>query len=148
VLRPHPRIAGFLGRALSHEFLAVQQYLVQSRLCRLWGWQDWAESFARESREELEHAGLLSDQLLRMGIAPSAGTLRPSRPGRDLREMLEQDVAIEWSAVELYAEALDFSQRMRDAPTASLFAQLLEDEKGHLMHLQETISSLGTHHGH
>ncbi|MDD3759661.1 MAG: ferritin-like domain-containing protein [Acidithiobacillus sp.] len=148
MLRPHPRIAGFLGRALSHEFLAVQQYLVQSRLCRLWGWQDWAESFARESREELEHAGLLSDQLLRMGIAPSAGTLRPSRPGRDLREMLEQDVAIEWSAVELYAEALDFSQRMRDAPTASLFAQLLEDEKGHLMHLQETISSLGTHHGH
>ncbi|MGE0048466.1 MAG: bacterioferritin [Acidithiobacillus sp.] len=147
-MRPHPRIAGFLGRALSHEFLAVQQYLVQSRLCRLWGWQDWAESFARESREELEHAGLLSDQLLRMGIAPSAGTLRPSRPGRDLREMLEQDVAIEWSAVELYAEALDFSQRMRDAPTASLFAQLLEDEKGHLMHLQETISSLGTHHGH
>ncbi|XTI73299.1 ferritin-like domain-containing protein [Acidithiobacillus sp. AC3] len=148
MLRLHPRIAGFLGQALSHEFLAVQQYLVQSRLCRLWGWQDWAESFARESREELEHAGLLSDQLLRMGIAPSAGTLRPSRPGRDLREMLDQDVAIEWSAVELYAEALDFSQRMRDERTASLFAQLLEDEKGHLVHLQETISSLGTHHGH
>ena len=94
-MRPHPRIVGFLGRALSHEFLAVQQYLVQSRLCGLWGWKDWAESFAQESREELTHAGLLSDQLLRYGIAPSAGTLRPSRPGRDLREMLEQDQEIE-----------------------------------------------------
>ncbi|MEY2341676.1 bacterioferritin [Acidithiobacillus sp. IBUN Pt1247-S3] len=142
-MRPHPRIAGFLGRALSHEFLAVQQYLVQSRLCGLWGWQDWAASFAKESREELEHAGLLSDHLLRIGIAPSAGTLRPSRPGRDLREMLEQDMAIEWSAVELYAEALDFSRRVRDEGVAQLFAHLLADEQGHLKHLQETINSLG-----
>ena len=148
-MRPHPRIAGFLGRALSHEFLAVQQYLVQSRLCRLWGWQAWAESFAKEAREELEHAGLLSDHLLLMGIAPSAGTLRPSRPGRDLREMLEQDMEIEWSAVELYAQALDFSRRVRDEGAAKLFAHLLADEQGHLAHLQEMITSLGAaDHGH
>ncbi|WP_248885135.1 ferritin-like domain-containing protein [Igneacidithiobacillus siniensis] len=147
-MRPHPRVVGFLGQALNHEFLAVQQYLVQSRLCRLWGWQDWADSFAKESREELEHAGMLSDQLLRSGVAPSAGSLRPSRPGRDLREMLEQDLAIEWSAVELYAEALGFSRRVRDDQAAGLFAQLLEDEQGHLAHLQETIASMtGAAHG-
>ncbi len=141
-MRPHPRIVGFLGQALNHEFLAVQQYLVQSRLCALWGWQDWSATFAKESREELEHAGLLSEQLLRFGVSPSAGNLRPSRPGRDLREMLEQDLEIEWSAVELYAEALDFAKRQRDTATASLFARLLEDEKEHLQHLQETIATM------
>ncbi|MCE5360240.1 MAG: bacterioferritin [Acidithiobacillus sp.] len=144
----HPRVIGFLGRALNHEFMAVQQYLVQSRLCALWGMQDWADQFAHEAREELEHAGLLSDQLLRLGIAPSAGSLRPSRPGRDLREMLEQDQEIEVAAVELYAEAAAFARRLRDEASAALFARLLEDEQGHLAHLGHVLAGLrGNGHG-
>ena len=33
----HPRILGFLGRALSLELTAVQQYMTQASLVELWG---------------------------------------------------------------------------------------------------------------
>lgn len=34
---PHPRILGYLGRALSLELTAVQQYMTQASLLELWG---------------------------------------------------------------------------------------------------------------
>lgn len=135
----HPRIIGFFTRALAHEYTAVQQYRTQSSLCTLWGMADWAEYFRNESREELDHAGILSQQLLLMGIAPTGAQLRPPRPGRDLREMLTHDQDLEFSAVQLYSEAQNFSERMRDIPSAEVFAHLRADEEGHMRSLAEML---------
>ncbi|MDA8360949.1 MAG: ferritin-like domain-containing protein [Gammaproteobacteria bacterium] len=141
-MRNHPRIIGFLGQALNHEYGAVQQYLTQASLCTLWGLRDWAETFLQESREELGHADLLNQRLLVMGIAPSGGQLRPPRPGRDLRDMLLHDVDLEAAAVDLYSEAEAFATRLRDPEAAALFARLRRDEEGHLQHLQESLAHL------
>jgi len=142
-MRNHPRIIGFLGQALNHEFTAIQQYLTQASLCTLWGEREWAQSFREESREELGHADLLSQRLLLLGIAPNAAQLRPPRPGRDLWEMLQQDADLELRAVELYAEAEAVATRLRDPDSAALFARLCRDEQEHLQHLQETLGALG-----
>ncbi len=135
-MQPHPRIIGFLGQALNHEYCAIQQYLTQASLCTLWGLGDWAGSFRHEAREELGHADLLNQRLLRIGMAPSAGTLRPPRPGRDLDEMLRQDADLEQAAVDLYAEAAACAARLRDHETAALFDRLRADEEEHLRHLE------------
>lgn len=136
----HPRIIGFFTRALSHEYTAVQQYRTQSSLCTLWELSDWAQYFRNEAREELDHAGILSEQLLLKGIAPTGAQLRPPRPGRDLREMLVHDQELEFSAVQLYSEAQDFSERMRDMASAQVFAALRVDEEGHLRALAEMLA--------
>ncbi len=141
-MRNHPRITGFLLQALTHEYTAVQQYLTQSSLCSLWGLAEWAGSFRNEAREELDHAGMLAQHLLLLGVAPGAGQMRPPRPGRDLLEMLEQDRDIEAAAVDLYAEALAFAHRIREERVAHLFARLLQDEQEHLQHLDGMIVRL------
>ncbi len=143
-MRNHPRITGFLLQALTHEYTAVQQYLTQSSLCTLWGMAEWASSFRNEAREELEHAGMLAQHLLLLGIAPGAGQMRPPRPGRDILEMLEQDRDIEAAAVDLYAEALAFARRLREEKIAYLFGRLLQDEQDHLQHLDSVIVRLET----
>ncbi|WP_298140117.1 ferritin-like domain-containing protein [Acidiferrobacter sp.] len=138
----HPRVTGFLTRALNHEYSAVQQYVAQAAVCTLQGRADWAQSFRDEAREELAHAEALSGQLLMAGIAPCAGSLRAARPGRDLDEMLERDCDLEQAAVNLYAEAASVSMRLRDREAAELFAALKADEEEHLRHLRELRAAL------
>ena len=41
----HPRVLGYLGRALSLELSAVQQYMTQASLLSLWGQAAAAERF-------------------------------------------------------------------------------------------------------
>ena len=50
------RVLGYLGRALSLEFSAVQLYSTQARLVATWGLAEPAERLKNESREEMEHA--------------------------------------------------------------------------------------------
>ncbi len=126
-----PRTLGWLQRALTHEMRAVQQYLAQSVLVRLWGDAALAAEFRREADEELEHAERLMGQLIRLGVAPGAAALPPARLGRTRSELLAANHALECEAVRLYADALAHAQRQRDEDAAYLFEGLLADERRH-----------------
>ncbi|MCW5599691.1 MAG: ferritin [Nitrosomonas sp.] len=126
------RTLGWLTRALTHEMSAVQQYLAQSVLARLWGDPIKAEKFHQEAIEELKHAERLMEHLILLGIAPSAGNLMPARLGRNWDEMLAADRVLEVNAVHLYKDALLHSQRIRDSATAALLESILSDEIAHI----------------
>lgn len=135
IMASDPRTLGWLQRALTHELRAVQQYLAQSVLARLWGDAALADELRREADEELEHAERLMAQLIRLGVAPNAAALPPARLGRAPAELLAADLALEIEAVQLYTDALAHAQRQRDAGTAQLFAGLLADEQRHVEEL-------------
>ncbi|OZB77257.1 MAG: ferritin [Thiomonas sp. 14-64-326] len=138
------RTLGWLTRALGHEMTAVQQYLAQSVLARLWGDAALAAELRREALEELDHASALMEQLILHGIAPCAGNLPPARLGRSPAELQGHDAQLETSAVHLYADALRHAQRVRDGESAALFARLLNEESQHLQRVQHTE---GASHG-
>ena len=48
----HPRVLGYLGRALSLELTAVQQYMTQASLAETWGDADTARRLREETVEE------------------------------------------------------------------------------------------------
>jgi bacterioferritin len=138
----NPRLAGYLTQALDHEFSVVQQYLTQACLCELWGEAGLAAYFRKEANEEQGHAARLIGHLLSLGLAPNGTRLKPVRPGRDLREMLLLDRGLELDAVRLYQDALHYARRCRDEVAATLFAELLADEQGHLAELDRMLSEL------
>jgi len=138
-----PRTLGWLSRALSHEMRAVQQYLAQSVLARLWGDEALAKKLRHEAVEELSHAERLMERLIECGIAPSAGNLHPARLGRSADELLGADRELEVDAVRLYQEAVAHAQRMRDPATAALLAAILAEEMAHV----QDIDSLRNTHG-
>ncbi len=137
----NPRIAAYLGRALSHEMNAVQMYLTQAKLCELWGMQERAEQLRRDAGEELDHAGRLISRMLTLGLLPNGTQLNPARPGRDPHEMLELDWHLEAEAVRLYDEAVRYCERNRDPETAQLFMELMKDEQEHLACLDRLLAS-------
>jgi bacterioferritin len=139
-----PRTLGWLARALTHEMSAVQQYLAQSVLARLWGDEALATHLRHEAVEELEHAERLMERLILMGVAPSAGNLPPARLGRSVDDLLAADRTLEVDAVRLYQQALAHAQRMRDDDSAALLADILNEE---IAHVQEIDGMAGQVHG-
>ncbi|MHB8915102.1 MAG: ferritin-like domain-containing protein [Thiobacillus sp.] len=127
-----PRTLGWLSRALSHEMRAVQQYLAQSVVARLWGDETLSKNLRREAVEEMVHAERLMERLIVLGVAPSAGNLPPARLGRNANELLDADHALEIDAVRLYEEALVHTRRMRDTDSAALLEDILGEEIAHV----------------
>lgn len=140
-----PRTLGWLARALTHEMAAVQQYLAQSVLARLWGDETLAAHLRREAVEELEHAERLMERLIRLGVAPSAGNLPPARLGRTVEDLLAADRTLEVDAVHLYQQAVAHAQRMRDGDNAALLADILQEEMAHVQEIDGMRSGEARH---
>lgn len=130
-----PRTLGWLARALTHEMGAVQQYLAQSVLARLWGDDTLAAKLRHEAVEELGHAERLMERLILLGVAPSAGNLPPARLGRSADDMLAADRILEVDAVRLYQQAVAHAERMRDGDNAALLADILAEEMAHVQEI-------------
>lgn len=138
-----PRTLGWLSRALTHEMSAVQQYLAQSVLARLWGDETLSKQLRREAVEEMTHAERLMERLIQLGVAPSAGNLPPARLGPNVDALLSADRTLEVDAVRLYQKALAHAKRMRDTESAALLEDILREEVAHVQELDAIRSAHG-----
>lgn len=140
----HPRVLGYLGRALSLELSAVQQYMTQSALAELWGETAAAERFRQETSEELRHAERLVQRMLQLGVAPAASQLRPVGHAADLEGLLHLDVDLEQDLIHHYAEAMRFCLLIGDGNNEAFFRSLRDEEQHHGVELDAWLESLGT----
>ncbi len=141
----HPRVLGYLGRALSLELSAVQQYMTHASLVETWGDLDSAERFRRETVEELRHAELIVQRMLLLGVAPAASQLLPVSHGPDLLALLNRNAVLEDQLIEHYSEACRFCTLIGDAANRSFFEGLWQDERHHAQDLVNWMASLGAH---
>ncbi|MFM7548955.1 MAG: bacterioferritin [Cyanobacteriota bacterium] len=139
----HPRVLGYLGRALSLELSAVQQYMTQAALVELWGELDAAERFRRETVEEMQHAERIVQRMLDLGVAPAASQLRPATHAADLVGLLRHNQVLENDLIQLYAEAVRFCGLIGDRDNGAFFRSLWSDEQHHGEDLAAWLRSLG-----
>jgi bacterioferritin len=127
----HPRVLGFLGRALSLELSAVQQYMTQASLVELWGEREAADRFRQETVEEMRHAERIVQRMLALGVAPAASQLRPVEAAPDLASLLRHDALLEEELVHHYAEAVRFCVLIGDRDNEAFFRALWSEELQH-----------------
>ncbi len=139
----HPRVLGYLGRAMSLELTAVQQYMTQASLMEAWGDRASAERFRQETVEEMHHVEAIVKQMLGIGVAPGASQLRPAGHATDLAGLLRLDLVLEEDLLNLYAEAVRFCLLIGDSTHESFFRQLWSDEQHHAEDLTRWLASLG-----
>jgi bacterioferritin len=142
----HPRVLGSLGRALSLELSAVQQYLFQASLAEAWGDLETAARFRRETVEEMQHAERLVQRMLAVGVAPAASQLRAVTHAPDLVGLLQQNQLLEHDLVEHYAEAVRFCLLIGDADNEAFFKELCNEERAHGEDLAAWLTSLSASH--
>lgn len=138
----HPRVLGYLGRALSLELTAVQQTMTQAALVQRWGLAAAAEQLRHFTVAELRQADVLVQRMLALGVAPASSQLRPAAHGPDLAALLRQNILLEDDLVNLYAEAVRFCLWIDDAASEQLFRQLWIEAQQHAEQLTAWLDSL------
>lgn len=123
--------AGFLGRALSLEMSAVQQFLVIARQFAAWGLDQQAAVFRAEAAAELEHAERLVARMLSLGLAPAVSVLRPMRTAPDPAGLLAIAAELEDDLARFYDHAAAACARQGDAVGATFFDHLKAEELAH-----------------
>ena len=140
--RPDQKVLGYLGRALSLELSAVQQYSTQARLVAAWGLNEAAASFGNEAAEELQHANRIIDRMLAIGVAPNGSQLRPVRLADNLSALLGLNQQLEADIIQLYHSAAQYCANVGDQDNRMFFEELLRDEQQHYTELETWMNRL------
>jgi len=133
------KVIEYLNKGLRSELTAVSQYWLHYRLQEDWGCGRIAEKSRAESIEEMHHADRLIERIIFLEGHPNLQKLDPLRIGQTLRETLDADLAAEIDARNLYMEARDHCESVRDYVSKNLFEALIADEEGHIGYLEMQI---------
>ncbi len=125
------KVLGYLGRALSLEMSAVQQYLTLSRLLRARGFDAEGAKFHGEALEEMTHAELIIGRMLALGAVPNASQLRPAYAAEDLTSVIEHAHKLEDDIVRFYEGAVAYCRLANDRDNYLFFEKLLNEEREH-----------------
>ena len=141
-MKGNDKVIEFLNKSLRHELTAVNQYWLHYRLAEDWGYTKLAKKEREESIEEMQHADKLIERIIFLEGHPNLQTLDPLRIGQDIKEVLECDLAGEYSARDLYKEARAVCRDAEDYVSMQLFESLLKDEEGHIDFLETQLGLL------
>jgi len=139
-MKGDPDVIEILNKAVRHELTAVSQYWVHYRLLEDWGFTKLAKKERVESIEEMQHADKLIARIVFLEGHPNLQTLDPLRIGQSVKEVLECDLAAEYSARALYKDARDLCRAKGDYVSMELFEDLMEAEEGHIDYLETQLS--------
>jgi bacterioferritin len=145
-MKGDPKVIEFLNDGLRHELTSINQYWLHYRLLANWGLEKLAKKWRQESIEEMQHADRLMDRIIFLDGMPNMQTLARLHIGRTVKEVIENDLAIEMTARALYADAAGQCLTVKDLVTRDLFEALMQNEERHIDYLEtqlDLIARLG-----
>mgnify|MGYP001558287151 FL=1 len=135
-----------LNKALKEELGALNQYILHAEMCENWGFKRLAAATKKQSIGEMKHAEDIIERILFLEGMPNLRDLPKLNIGTDVKQQLENDLALELGAVESYNEAIAAARKAGDNATADMFTTILKDEEEHVDALETElglIESLG-----
>jgi len=136
-MKGHPDVILRLNELLVGELTAIDQYFIHSRLCREWGFYSLYEHIDHEMREEQDHADRLIVRILFLEGMPDLSRRQPLKVGRDVPEVLHNDIAVEYRVIADLREAMALCESVRDYETRNILLGLLKDtEEDHAFWLE------------
>src|SRR3979411_2686552 len=138
------KVVEYLNKALRHKLTAINQYWLHYRLLDNWGYRDLAKKWRKESIEEMEHADKIVERIIFLDGFPNMQVLDPLHIGQNVKEVLDCDLAAEYSARNLYQEAATHRHSVKDYVSRDLFEELMRDEERHIDFLETQLGLVGS----
>lgn len=129
-----------LNAGLTIELTAINQYFIQSRMCKDWGYNKLAKHHYDESIEEMQHAQLLIDRILFLEGVPEIARYDVIRVGTDVKEQLEYDLKLELNASATYNDAAEICRAEKDAATREIVEQIVRESEESIDWLETQLS--------
>jgi bacterioferritin len=128
-----------LNAGLTIELTAINQYFVQSKMCRNWGLNRLADKHYHESIGEMKHAELLIDRIIFLEGVPEIARYDVIRVGTTIPEQFANDLALETKGVNAYNDAISLCIKENDGGSRELLAKILVESEEHVDWLESQI---------
>ena len=133
------KVIEHLNHALKHDLTAINQYFLHARMLEDWGLEKFNEREYKQSILVMNHADWLIKRILFLEGLPNLQDLGKLLIAEDVREVLDNDRKLQLQALEVYRDAIDYSEQAEDYASRDLFSKLLADEEAFLDFLDTQI---------
>lgn len=140
------KVLELLNQALKAELTAINQYFLHSRMYQDWGLNKLAELEYQESIDEMKHADRIIQRILLLSGLPNLQDLGHLLIGENPIECLQNDLKLEYEALEMYKASVKECEAVGDYASRDLFSDLIRDEEDHADFLEtqlELIERIG-----
>ncbi len=131
-----------LSERLKEELAAINQYILHAEMCENWGYRRLAGQTKKEAIGEMKHAEHIIERMLFLEGIPRVDQLGRIKVGRNVREQLENDLALEKGAVADYNRSIEVCRKAGDNATADFLKEILKDEEVHVDTLETELSMI------
>jgi bacterioferritin len=131
-MKGDPKVIEFLNAVLKGELTAVNQYWLHYRLLDNLGITKLAAYERHESIDEMKHADKLMERIFFLDGLPGMQQLNRLRIGETVEEVLAADLELEFEAVALLRDAIQYCESVRDYVSRDLFDEILSAEEEHI----------------
>ena len=130
-MKGNDQILSLLNDLLTNELTAINQYFVHAKMCQNWGYERLADKIREESIDEMKHADMVISRILFLEGVPNLQRLNKLRVGETVREQLESDLQLEYSAIAFLNQGVAASREVGDNASKDLFERILVSEEEH-----------------
>lgn len=139
-MKGNAKIIDILNQLLAGELTSMDQYFTHSRMYDDWGFNKLYERIDHEMDDEKQHADLLIKRILFLEGVPAVGNRSPLRIGKDVPQMLENDLELERSVITALRNAIAVCEQEQDFQTREILETMLEDtEEDHAHWLEQQL---------
>ncbi|MGH9468901.1 MAG: bacterioferritin [Terriglobia bacterium] len=131
-MRGKPEVIEVLAEMLKEELGAISQYILHAEMCENWGYKRLSGYIKKQAIGEMKHAERLVERMLFLEGMPDMATLPKLHIGKTVPQQLENDLALELSAVAAYNDGILRCQKAGDHTSVELLRELLRDEEDHV----------------
>jgi bacterioferritin len=138
----HPEIIEVLNEVLTSELTAINQYFAHSEICENWGYERLHGAIREHAIGEMKHAEELIARILYLNGMPNMARYFEIKIGTTVKEMLDNDYALEKEAVERLNELIQLAHTHKDFGSEELLEQILKDEEEHIDWLEAQLDQI------
>ena len=132
-------VIAVLNETLKAELTAINQYFLHAEMCENWGYMKLASYLRKESIDEMKHAEALMERILYLDGMPTMHELFPLRIGRNVKEQIQNDLALELDAIPRLNQGIALAVQVGDNGTRELLTKILTDEEHHVDYLEAQL---------
>ena len=127
-----------LNEALTEELASIIQYLWDHILARGLESPPIADMFKELSMIEMKHAYSIAERIDLLGGVPTTA-IGPIKIGGDLRKMVDDNLKLEYDAIEMYRKLVKMAEAEDDPVSRRLLEDILGETEEHANRLEAVL---------
>jgi len=138
-MKGKPQVLEALAEMLKEELGAILQYFLHAEMQDNWGYGKLAGQTKKQAIGEMQHAEALIERVIFLEGIPNLNDIPKLNIGKEVKQQLENDLALEHGAVVSYNEATAACRKAGDNASADLLEKILQDEEAHVDFLETQL---------